>query len=212
MRGFKPFSSTIAVSFLFAAALAAQVPSRPEIVGAGAIDDPDAVLDNLSQHYFSGRWDLLQKEIGRLGRVRKMIGHRIDPSANFYLVVFLSHEEGGAPRLVRFAWHIPAPEPYAARIPGREEIFEIVLGAGSDVELKTSYTLILAPFGTDNPLCSADRVNTLIGFALLFRRGAVGHHDQLQAGTPEPAHNLLDCVGIPDDACIQNNIRVGKGL
>jgi len=139
MSEFKPFLSTIAVSFLFAAGLVAQVPSRPEIVGAGTIENLDAVLEEMSQSYFSGRWDLLQERIGRLDWGRKAIGRRIDPSANFYLVVFLSHEEGGAPRLVRFAWHTPAPEPYAARIPGRKEIFEIVLGAGSDMELRTSY-------------------------------------------------------------------------
>jgi hypothetical protein len=63
-------------------------------------------------------------------------------------VVFLSHEEGGAPRLIRFAWHKPAPEPFISRIPGAKEVYEIVLGARSDLELKTSYISTKR----DNPL------------------------------------------------------------
>jgi len=137
----KSYSMLFIFSMLcvFTLPLAAQVPSRPEIVGVGEIRDLDTVLNKLSRYYFEGRWDLLQHEIDNLGLEKTPGGHKIDPKKNYYLVVFLSHEEGGAPRLIRFAWRKPAPDPYAARIPGRKEIFEIVLGAGSDLELKTSY-------------------------------------------------------------------------
>jgi hypothetical protein len=66
-------------------------------------------------------------------------GHVIDPKKHFYLIVFLGLEKGEAPRLIRFVWHKPLPDPYAVRIPGRREIYEIVLGGGSDFELKTAY-------------------------------------------------------------------------
>lgn len=124
---------------LLAASLAAQVPSRPEIVGAGTIESLEAELALLSGCYFEGRWDSLQRQADRLFLSRSAHGHAFDPKHGCYIFVFLSREEGGLPRLIRFAWHKPAPALYAARIPGKKEIFEIVLGADSDFELLTSY-------------------------------------------------------------------------
>lgn len=144
---FSPFIFLL-ISLGFSVPLIAQIPSRPEIVGAGSLENLDSVVTTLSQYFFSGRWDLLQNIIDRLELDKKTSGHKIDPLENFYFIVFLSREEGEEPKLIRFAWHKPAPEPYAARIPGRNEIFEIVLGAGTDMELKTSY----ASTERDNPL------------------------------------------------------------
>ena len=212
MREFKSILSCLGLCLLWAAALAAQVPSRPEIVGAGTIENLDAVLEELSQFYFSGRWDLLQERIGRLEWGRKPIGHRIDPSANFYLVVFLSHEEGGAPRLVRFAWRTPAPEPYAARIPGRKEIFEIVLGAGSDMELRTSYLSTRK----DNPL-----LEQIPRFVKKIESAVLGESVKRTGPPQAPALNFeIRRIELPfarakikiDDIAVVSNAAIGKTI
>ena len=113
----------------------AQVPSRPTMVGSGQTGP----LSSLAADYLDGRWALVQTKMDGLLAGQTVGGHVIDPKKHFYLIVFLSLEKGEAPRQIRFVWHKPLPDPYAARIPGSREIFEIVLGAGSDFELKTSY-------------------------------------------------------------------------
>ncbi len=125
----------IALCGALASLAAAQVPSRPTIVGSGQTGP----LSSLAADYLDGRWALVQSKMDGLLAGKTAGGHIIDPKEHFYLIVFLSLEKGEAPRLIRFGWHRPLPDPYAARIPGRREIFEIVLGAGSDFELKTSY-------------------------------------------------------------------------
>lgn len=136
---------------LFGAALAAvaplsaQVPSRPVYLGSGAVEDFGALTAELSELYFTGQWDALQRTMDGLElwierpEVDGTVREALDPKKSFYLVVFLAREEGGDLRLVRFAWHRPAPAPYAASIPGKREIYEIVLGAGIDFDLRTGY-------------------------------------------------------------------------
>jgi hypothetical protein len=127
------------------AILAAQVPSRPEHVGSGYVEDLRALTAEMSALYDSGRWTELQDKISGLGlRIARdgpgrEVDRPLDPVRNFYLVVFLSRDEAGNVKLVRFAWHKPSLRPYAASIPGRREIYEIVLGAGVDFDLRTGY-------------------------------------------------------------------------
>jgi hypothetical protein len=136
-----------AILAISAAALSAQVPSRPKDYGAGVVVNLDKLTTDLSDLYFTGQWDALQKKICDLGlwiepkekEGNSKIRENLDPEKNFYIVVFLARDEGGERKLIRFAWHKPAPAPYAASIPGKKEIFEIVLGAGAEYELTTSY-------------------------------------------------------------------------
>ncbi len=125
----------IALCGVVASIAAAQVPSRPTMVGSGQTGP----LASLAADYLDGRWALVQSKMDALLAGKTAGGHVIDPKKHFYLIVFLSLEKGEAPRLIRFVWHKPMPDPYAARIPGKREIFEIVLGAGNEFELKTSY-------------------------------------------------------------------------
>lgn len=143
----KPF--VILVLFIGAWAalppLSAQVPSRPVYIGSGAVENLDGLTAKMSELYFTGQWEALQEKIDglRLWIERTEGGTAVkevlDPEADFYLVVFLAREEGGDLRLVRFAWHKPVPSPYAASIPGKREIREIILGAGIDFDLRTGY-------------------------------------------------------------------------
>jgi hypothetical protein len=127
------------------ALLSAQVPSRPVPIGSGYVENIRALTAELSGLYFAGQWGRLQAAIDRLGlRIARddrgrEINQQLDPVRNFYLVVFLARDEAGNASLVRFAWHKPSPRPYAAVIPGRREIYEIVLGAGADFNLRTGY-------------------------------------------------------------------------
>ncbi|GEM_PF-6280313 len=141
----KSFLVLVGAVLAVAAALSAQVPSRPVYVGSGAIEDLGDLTASLSELYFTGQWNDLQKKIDGLelwmerGEEGRKIRENLDPEKNFYIVVFPAREEGGDLKLVRFAWHKPSPAPYAASIPGKREIYEIVLGAGIDFDLKTGY-------------------------------------------------------------------------
>ncbi len=136
-------TSDLAMRLFFAMALSislnAQVPSRPEPFGAGYIKDLDSVLARLSKQYFSGCWDEMQKEIDDLHLQIAPDEPVLDPNKEFYFIIFLARDVDGSSRLIRFAWHKPVPAPYAMRIPGKKTVYEVVLGAGVDLELATTY-------------------------------------------------------------------------
>jgi hypothetical protein len=119
--------------------LSAQVPTTPQHVDYGLIPKLESHFADLTSAYFAGNWDQLQFLVDELKFGEKAPDAEIDPAKNFYLVVFLSRDPDGDCRLIRFLWHKPSTEAYAARIPGCGEIFEIVLGAQSEIDLKTAY-------------------------------------------------------------------------
>jgi hypothetical protein len=126
------------ILYLFVVPLAAQVPSRPKIVGTDTIACPASILEKLSNDYCSGQWGDLQTKTDNLLQGQKIGNHTIDSKKNFYLIIFLSREDE-EPRLIRFPWHKPEPDRYTSRIPGLNEIFEIVLSEKGELAVKTSY-------------------------------------------------------------------------
>jgi len=133
------FLSLFFILALFATWLSAQVPSRPSHIAEGTIEKPNATLENLSNDYFSGRWDNLQEKATKILEGHQIEGYKIDAKTNFYFIILLSQEKDEDPRLIRFLWHDPKPEPYVSWIPGLTEIYEIILSENSELALKTSY-------------------------------------------------------------------------
>jgi hypothetical protein len=137
---------TIRRVFVFALALAlsgflgAQVPSQPQKIGTAFVPDLGDFVNDLSALYFGGEWDLLQAKLNGILPGKKIQCHTIDPKKHFYFVVFVSQSIGEDSKLIRIPWRDPAPEPYAMRVPGEKEVFEIVLGAGSNLSLETTYS------------------------------------------------------------------------
>jgi hypothetical protein len=180
--------------------LSAQVPSRPVYIGSGAVENLDKLTADLSELYFTGQWDALQRKIDGLALWierpgdGKTIREILDPKADFYLVVFLAREEGGDLRLVRFAWHKPAPAPYAASIPGEREIREIVLGAGVDFDLRTGYlsTQIEDPFLAEAPRFVKKIESFMIRVLVGDREGG-----KVPTAKEVPANFIVRKVGLP---------------
>jgi len=139
MKKFLSLLAFFPIHFIFTIPLVAQVPSRPMVLGGGTIVNPTTTLGNLANDYLSGDWTALQKKTRELLKDFKTDKHEVDATKAFYFIVFLSHEKGKEPRLIRFPWHDPEPDPYASRIPGKKEIYEIVLSDEAEWTLKTAY-------------------------------------------------------------------------
>jgi hypothetical protein len=139
-------SQTIRRVFVFALALAlsgflgAQVPSQPQKIGTAFVPDLGDIVENLSALYFGGEWDMLQAKLNGILPGKKIQCHTIDPKKHFYFIVFVSQSISEDSKLIRIPWRDPAPEPYAMRVPGEKEVFEIVLGAGSNLTLESVYS------------------------------------------------------------------------
>jgi hypothetical protein len=150
MKKFPFYLAYCSAFFFLSVPLAAQVPSQPKHVAKGTITNLSSHIKDLSKDYGSGQWNDLQKKAGDFLQNLNIGTHSIDSKKNFYFIIFLSGEEGEERQIIRFPWHEPRPDPFASRIPGERTIYEIVLGAKSDLELKTSYVSTKL----ENPLLS----------------------------------------------------------
>jgi hypothetical protein len=129
----------------FASAVSGQVPSRAIKVAQGYADFPENRLGKLTEIYFSGDWQELQrKTIETLQGFEFKPQLELDFHRNFYSIVFVYTAPDKKEEILRFLVHDPAIEPYGSRIPGikageDEKLFEIFLTLEPDDALISTY-------------------------------------------------------------------------
>jgi hypothetical protein len=124
---------TLLILLLLTPFLYSDTPSRATKIADGYADFSDDPLKNLSDLYFSGDWEKLQKETGEL--LQDLQFHpqaRLDLQKDYCSVVFVHKDAEGKNGILRYVVHVPQTEPYVSRLPGikagdEKKFFEIFL-------------------------------------------------------------------------------------
>ncbi len=153
---------TVALAVALSAPSTAQVPSAPvdQVLMEIPVADPK-ILDTWAGLFYQHRWEDLQEAVrstldtSRLERPLLPAGapapppiHEFNFQRNYYRIAFVSRVAKSDGEEIQFLVHAGSLEPYANRLPGVDEFFDVFLDTQGDATMRSSYLSTRVP----NPL------------------------------------------------------------
>jgi hypothetical protein len=175
----------IAVALVLPIALpgTAQVPSAPvePVLMEMPVSDPK-ILDTWAALFYGHRWEELQvavqstldtsrfdRELLPKGVIPPPI-HQFDFKHNYYRIAFVSKFAKSDGEEIQFLVHAGFLEPYASRLPGVDDLFDVFLDTQGDATMRSTYLSARVPNPLLEKLPSFIKQIDLTGLAKLTSR------------------------------------------
>jgi hypothetical protein len=146
MKAVLPVTRWLLVFIFVATSVFAQTPCRGVKIADGYADVNENPLAALSETYFSGNWQKLQREtMALLNELQFYPESKLDFRRDYFNVVFVYKDPQNSNSVLRYLVHASSIQPYEARLPGikagdQKKFYEVFLTLDENSVLISTYT------------------------------------------------------------------------